>query len=528
MSDALNPVKPTTEFRPGTRGGRNADKQVDMSNLMFGKVQPQAVPVEEAVLGALMLDRDAFSYVMDHLKPEVFYLDAHRLIYEAMMRLFQGGHPVDILTVSEELKKMGKLDLAGGSYYLVQLTQKVTSAANIEFHARILEQKYMQREVIRTSTLAIRDAYEDTVDVFDLLDMAENNLFQIAQNSLSRPYEHIGLLAGRTEKMIELISQREDGLTGVPSGFTQIDRLTNGWQSSDLIVLGARPSMGKTAFTLALARNAAMDFKKGVAIFSLEMASEQLVQRVISMESGLSSSVLRHGKLKEYEWTQLHKTVEKLSEIPIYIDDTAGINIYELRAKARRLKKQYNIELIIIDYLQLMTASSDSRNSNREQDISNISRSLKSLAKELKVPVVVISQLSREVEKRGGYKKPVLSDLRESGAIEQDADLVLFLYRYDYYGFKKDEQGYDTDNITEVIIAKHRNGPLDTIRLRFMKEYGRFQDVDDDYFSKPESPSGNYQDPFAPMGTLTPPDNFIQMSSRINREVDEDDDHPFA
>ncbi|HPI09071.1 MAG TPA: replicative DNA helicase, partial [Saprospiraceae bacterium] len=398
----------------GQRRQRPATGADNLSNYVFGKVQPQAIPLEEAVLGALMLDRDALPMVMDSLRPESFYLEAHQHIYRAIIRLFERSNPVDLLTVTEELRSGGELDKVGGPYYLVELSNRVASAANIEYHARIIAQKHIQRELISVSTKTIKNAYEDTTDVFDLLDDAEKGLFAITQNNLSRSYESMGTLSSKVLKMIEEVSKKTDGLTGVPTGFTDLDRLTSGWQPSDLIIVAARPGMGKTSFVLAVALNASRDFNKGVALFSLEMASTQLVQRLISMEAEISGSKMRNGKLEDYEWQQLQSTVEKLNTVPIYIDDTPAINIFELRAKCRRLKQQHDIQLVIIDYLQLMTGGGEStKNGNREQEISSISRALKSLAKELRVPVIALSQLSRAVETRGGSKRPQLSDLRE-------------------------------------------------------------------------------------------------------------------
>ena len=405
------------DFRSGTNRSktqRNGTGGEGLSNYVFGKVQPQALPLEEAVLGALMLDREALPVVMDILRPESFYHEAHQHIYRAIIRLFERSNPVDILTVTEELRKTGELDRVGGSYYLVDLTNRVASAANIEYHARIIAQKHIQRELIQVSTRTIKDAYEDTTDVFTLLDDAEKGLFAITQNNLSRTFESMGSLSSRVLKQVEELSTKTDGLTGVPSGFTDLDRITSGWQPSDLVILAARPGMGKTSCVLAMALNAARDFGKGVALFSLEMASTQLVQRLISMESEIAGSKMRNGKLEDYEWQQLQTTVERLSSVPIFIDDTPGINIFELRAKCRRLKMQHNIQLVIIDYLQLMTgASENTRNANREQEIAGISRALKNMAKELNVPVIALSQLSRAVEVRGGSKRPQLSDLRE-------------------------------------------------------------------------------------------------------------------
>ncbi|MBL7825942.1 MAG: replicative DNA helicase [Saprospiraceae bacterium] len=404
---------------------RNAQGNDSLSNFVFGKVQPQALQLEEAVLGALMLDRDALPLVMDILRPESFYKEGHQMIYRAVVRLFERSNPVDLLTVTEELKKSGELDKAGGAYYLVELTHRVASAANIEYHARIIAQKHIQRELIHVSTNVIRDAYEDTTDVFNLLDDAEKGLFAITQNNLSRSYESMGTLSAKVLKQIEEMTLKGDGLTGVPTGFTDLDRLTSGWQPSDLIIIAARPGMGKTSMVLAVALNAARDFNKGVALFSLEMASTQLVQRLISMEAEISGSKMRNGKLEDYEWQQLQTTVERLSSVPIFIDDTPAINIFELRAKCRRLKQQYDIQLVVIDYLQLMTGVSEGKGGgNREQEIASISRALKSLAKEINVPVIALSQLSRAVEMRGGSKRPQLSDLRESGCLTADTLLV--------------------------------------------------------------------------------------------------------
>ncbi len=414
-----DPGKSDKKVAGGLRS-RSTRRGEDLSNYVFGKVQPQAIPLEEAVLGALMLDKEALTVVLDILRAESFYLDAHQLIFRAILRLFERSQPVDLLTVTEELKKQGELEAAGGPYYLVQLTDKIGSAANIEYHARIIAQKYIQRELINVSTKIIRDAYEDTTDVFDLLDNAEQGLFQIAQQNMSRGYEDMGSLASKLRKQLDELRNREDGLTGVPTGFTDLDRLTSGWQPSDLIIVAARPGMGKTAFTLSLAKNAAADFSKGVAVFSLEMSNVQLVQRLVSMEAEISSTKLRNGQLEDYEWQQLQTAIERLSEIPIYIDDTPGINIFELRAKCRRMKMQHDIQMIVIDYLQLMSGGSDNQRGNREQEVSAISRALKGLAKELSVPVIALSQLSRAVEVRGGSKRPQLSDLRESGCLTGD------------------------------------------------------------------------------------------------------------
>lgn len=471
------------------------------------------MPLEEAVLGAIMLDKDALPIVLDILKPNSFYAEIHQIVYRSMLSLFEKSHPIDLLTVTEELKRAGELDKIGGPMFLVSLTNRVASAANIEYHARIIAQKHIQRELIRVSTLIIQDAYEDTTDVFQLMDDAERNLFSITEHSLTRSFESMGSLSSRLLKQIEDLSRKKDGLTGVPTGFVELDRITSGWQPSDLVIMAARPGMGKTSFVLSLARNAAVEFGKPVALFSLEMSSVQLVQRLVSMESEVYASKLRNGQLEEYEWTVIQQTIEKLSAAPIFIDDTPGINIFELRAKCRRLKMQHNIELIVIDYLQLMSGTGESsRGGNREQEVSNISRSLKGLAKELNVPVIALSQLSRAVETRGGAKRPQLSDLRESGSIEQDADIVSFIYRPEYYSINEDEEGHSLKGIAEIIIAKHRNGSLGTVKLRFVDHFAKFNELDDPHFNEL---------PFDAPETVAS-GQVITRSSRMN-----DEDIPF-
>jgi replicative DNA helicase len=484
----------------------------DLSNYVFGKVQPQAVPLEEAVLGALMIDKDALSVVLDIIRAESFYLDAHQYIFQAMLRLFERSQPIDLLTATEELKKSGDLEAVGGPAYLAELTNRVASAANIEYHARIIAQKHIQRELIGVSTKIIRDSFEDTTDVFQLLDDAEQGLFSIAQQNMRRSYESISSLATKAIKQLEELKNKEHGLTGVPTGFTELDRLTSGWQPSDLIIVAARPAMGKTSFVLSMARNAAVDFGKGVALFSLEMSGIQLAQRLISMEAEISGSKMRHAQLEEYEWQQLQSAITRIGEAPIFIDDTAGINVFELRAKCRRMKLQHDIQLIIIDYLQLMSGGADNQRGNREQEVSAISRALKGLAKELNVPVIALSQLSRAVEVRGGTKRPQLSDLRESGSIEQDADIVSFIYRPEYYGIMEDEEGHSLKGVSEIIVAKNRHGAAKNVKLRFIEEYARFSDLDDPNFD--DLPGDTFEGPYT--GVITRP-------SRMN----EDEDIPF-
>ncbi|PXX96188.1 replicative DNA helicase [Marinifilum breve] len=447
-------------------------------DLEYGKVPPQAVELEEAVLGALMLEKDAIISVGDLLKVDSFYKDAHQKIYKAIMNLSTKEEPIDILTVTEELKREGTLDDVGGPFYITQLTNRVASAAHIEFHARIIAQKHIQRELIRVSSDIQNQAFDDSIDVADLLDKAQQEVFDIAEGNIKKESAHIRPLADEVINQIVEAGKRPDGLSGVPSGFTALDRMTSGWQKSDLIIIAARPSMGKTAFVLSMTRNMAVEHKAPIAIFSLEMGGDQLVKRMISSETELGSEKLRNGKLEDFEWEQLHVKIKDLVDAPIYVDDTPGLSIYELRSKCRRLKAKYDIGCVIIDYLQLMTAGSDMRG-NREQEVSLISRQLKIIAKELNIPVIALSQLNRGVEQRtGDAKKPMLSDLRESGAIEQDADMVLFIHRPERYGITEDAEGNSLIGIADIIIAKHRNGAVGDIQLRFRNQLARFMDLE--------------------------------------------------
>lgn len=443
-----------------------------------GKLPPQAIELEQSILGALMLEKDALIGVIDILKPNNFYEPAHQEIYHAILQLFNASAPIDIRTVVNQLRKEGKLDLVGGAYYVKTLTDRITSAANIEFHARAVIEYAIKRQLIEIATDIHKHAYEDTTDVFMLLDHAEQALFGVTESNVRRNYVDMGTLLGEAIKDLEAKRNHKDGLTGIPSGFIALDRLTSGWQKSDLVIVAARPGMGKTAFMLSLLRNAAIEHKHPVAIFSLEMASLQLVNRLIAAEAELESEKIKKGSLAEHEWQQLIHKTSQLSQAPIYIDDTPALSIFELRTKCRRLKAKHDVRLIVVDYLQLMSGEATKASTNREQEIAHISRSLKSLAKELNVPIIAPSQLSRAVETRGGDKRPVLSDLRESGAIEQDADMVLFLYRPEYYGITEDESGNPTQGVTEVIIAKHRNGSLDSVSLKFIGKYTKFTDLD--------------------------------------------------
>jgi replicative DNA helicase len=488
----------------------------DTNPLDYGKLPPQVKELEEAVLGAVMIEQNAINEVIDILKEDSFYVDAHQRIWRAIKLLFANQAPVDLLTVTEQLKKNGDLEAVGGAFYVAQLTNKVGSAANVEYHARIIAEKQIQRALITTSTEIIKEAYEDSTDVFELLDKAEKNLFSIAENNLKRNSEDIASLLMSELKEIDVrMNNSEDHLNGVASGFFDLDKATGGWQKSDLIIVAARPAMGKTAFTLALARNAAVDHRKPVAFFSLEMSSAQLVQRLISMETQISADKIRKGTLQPYEYTILTSKIDSLKNASIFIDDTPAINVFELRAKCRRLKQQHDIQMVVIDYLQLMSGTVEGKGGgNRENEISQISRALKGLAKELGIPVIALSQLSRAVETRGGTKRPILSDLRESGAIEQDADIVIFLYRGEYYGQDVDEDGQSTQGVAEIIIAKHRNGPVTTVRTRFIANLAKFENLDeikasDEYI---EMQDGNQKRVFK------------KLSSKIN---DEEDDAPF-
>ncbi|WP_243472397.1 replicative DNA helicase [Winogradskyella sp. MH6] len=465
--------------QPNPIQGYKVDKSTIIS-LEKGKIPPQAIDLEEVVLGAMMIDKKGVDEVIDILSPEAFYKDAHKYIFEAIFKLFENSEPIDLLTVSSQLKKDEKLEMVGGDFYLISLTQRVSSSAHIEFHARIILQKYIQRSLIKISNEIIEEAYDETKDVFDLLDNAEAKLYEVTQGNVKKSTETAQSLVIQAKKKIEEISNKE-GLSGIPTGFDKLDKLTSGWQPSDLIIVAARPGMGKTALTLTMARNIAVDFNQPVAFFSLEMSSVQLITRLISSETGLSSEKLRTGKLEKHEWEQLNVKVKTLEKAPLYIDDTPSLSIFDLRAKARRLASQYGIKMIMIDYLQLMTAGGSQKGGNREQEISMISRNLKALAKELNVPVIALSQLSRAVETRGGSKRPLLSDLRESGAIEQDADIVSFIYRPEYYKIDEwdDEERSPTEGQGEFIVAKHRNGGLENIRLKFIGHLGKFDNLDD-------------------------------------------------
>jgi replicative DNA helicase len=462
-----------------------------------------------------MLEKNALTSVVEFLRPEHFYREQHQQIYQAILDLFKSSEPVDMRTVVAQLRKNGTLEVVGGAFYIAELTSRVSSAANIEYHARIIIELAIKRELIQISSRIQQEAYEDTNDVFELLDKTEQSIFKISDSNLRKNYDSMHSLMHKAIKELQEKKNHKDGLTGVPTGFSRLDRITSGWQKADLVIIAARPGMGKTAFVVSAMRNAAVDFKHPVAIFSLEMSSVQLVNRLISAEAELESEKLKKGNLEQFEWAQLIHKTDRLSSAPIFIDDTPALSILELRAKCRRLKAEHNISLIIIDYLQLMKGEPGG---NREQEIASISRALKGIAKELDVPVIALSQLSRGVETRGGDKRPQLSDLRESGSIEQDADIVMFLYRPEYYKITVDEDNNPTQGMAEVIVAKHRNGSLDTVKLKFIGKYTKFGDY--------EMPSSD-SNPFSGMITRGSRLNDLNEDTPPPPTTDEPEDMPF-
>ncbi len=490
----------------GTTRGRQEKKKSVVIIPEGGRIPPQSLEMEEAVLGAAMLEVDAARTVVDMLRPEVFYSEAHQKIFGAVVEISKRDEPVDLLTVTSELKRAGRLEEAGGALYLTELTSRIVSAANIEYHARIVLQKYIQRELIRAATTIQNLVYEDTLDVTELLDRSEDELFQIAEGNIKHEVAPLHEVIKQSLAEIEELGKKEDALVGTPSGFTKLDRLTSGWQKSELVIIAARPSMGKTAFALTMARNIAVDHNRKVVIFSLEMSAIQLVNRLIVAETEIPGEKIKNGRLSSEEWSLLESRIKALTEAPVYIDDTPAISVFELRAKCRRLKAQGKLDLIIVDYLQLMTGPPDS--GSREQEVSSISRSLKSIAKELSVPVLALSQLNRSVETRTGNKKPMLSDLRESGAIEQDADMVVFIHRPEKMGLHQFEDGQPTKGHADIILAKNRNGPTDEVVLFFREDRATFVEPEEfgPEMAFPDMPGG---------GVFT-------MKSKMNDDISSD------
>lgn len=468
---------------------KSARPNYDLEKLKSSTKQPpSAVEVEMAVLGAMMIDEEAVPKAIEILKTDSFFDKRNATIFSAISSLYEGGEPIDTVSVYEEIKKEGKLDDVGGAAYISKLTQDVSSAANIDYHARVVMEKWILRRLISSSMDIATLAYEGRDDVFDLLDAAETKIFQISEEGIKESFTSMDKAVKEAWELIEAIHAKKISTFSVPSGFAELDELLGGFQKSDLIIIAARPSMGKTAFAMSAARNSAMDHNVPIGVFSLEMATNQLVTRLISAEARINAHSLRTGKFKAEDGAKVSRIIHKLSKAPIYIDDTPGISILELRAKARRLKNEKKIGLLIIDYLQLINPSYNL--DSREREISTISRSLKALAKELNIPVIALSQLNRQVETRTD-KRPQLSDLRESGSIEQDADVVIFINRPEVYGITQftgeDMRGESTEGVAEVIIGKQRNGPIGEVRLRFIKDYARFENLER-FRVLPESP----------------------------------------
>jgi len=471
--------KTSTSRRPRKDAAATAPQQDD-----FGRLQPQDIEIEKTVLGALMVEQDAYAEVAEILRPSSFYDHRHQLIFEAVRDLQIEQRPVDILTVMDALRSRGTLEEVGGPYYISQLSSMVSSAAHLEYHARIIAQKALARELISYSSDIQKRAFDATQDVDVLMQEAEGKLFELSQRNMKKDYTPINPVIDEAMEMLKRAAAQTGGLSGITSGYRELDKITAGWQNSDLIILAARPSMGKTAMALSMAKNIAIDNRIPMAFFSLEMSNVQLVNRLISNVCEIPGDKLKTGQLEQYEWGQLDVKSKEMYDAPLYIDDTPSLSVFELRTKARRLVREHDVKIIMIDYLQLMNASGMAFNS-RQEEVSKISRSLKGLAKELNIPIIALSQLNRSVEQRDQKnspegKRPQLSDLRESGAIEQDADMVLFIHRPEYYHIYEDAQGRDLHGLAEIIIAKHRNGAVGDVYLSFINKFARFQNVDDE------------------------------------------------
>lgn len=494
---------------------RRAKKSTNTEGIddSLGRVQPQARDFEEAVLAALMIEKDAYSVVSDILSPESFYVHNHQIIYEAIVSLASKQEPIDILTVAEELRRTGNLEKVGDAVFLVSLSEKIASAAHIEYHARIIAQKYLARQLISFSSNVAGRAFDDATDVEDLMQEAESELFELSQRNVKKDVVQINPVIKEAMHLLQIASSRTEGLSGLQTGFTDLDKITSGWQNSDLIIIAARPAMGKTAFVLSMAKNMAVDYQYPVALFSLEMSNVQLVNRLIVNTCEIRGEKIKNGQLADYEWEQLDYKIKELYDVPLYIDDTASLSVFELRTKARRLVREKGVKIIIIDYLQLMNANGMNFGS-REQEVSMISRSLKGLAKELNIPIIALSQLNRGVEGRTGAegKRPQLSDLRESGAIEQDADMVCFIHRPEYYKILEDDAGNSLAGLAEIIIAKHRNGATGDVRLTFKSEFARFQNISDSsnpYHHEFTSQINGQQNPPMPLDNHLPKDENL-------------------
>ena len=446
----------------------------------LGHLQPQALEIEKAVLGALMIDKDAYAIVCEILRPESFYEPRNQMVYTAIRDLSMDEKPVDMLTVADQLAKTGKLEQVGGPGYIAELSSGVATSANIEYHANIIAQKSLARQLISFASSIQTKAFDETIDVEDLMQEAEGSLFELSQHNMKKDYTAIDPVIAQAVKGIQDAAKNTDGLTGVSTGYFKLDDITSGWQASDLVIIAGRPAMGKTSFALSMAKNIAADLRIPMAFFSLEMSNVQLVNRLISNACEIQGSKILNGQLQRDEWERLDKNINNLLGAPLYVDDTPGLSVFELRTKARRLVREHGIKLIMIDYLQLMNANG-MRFSSRQEEVSTISRSLKGLAKELNIPILALSQLNRGVESREGLegKRPQLSDLRESGAIEQDADMVLFVHRPEYYHIYQDDNGRDLHGMAQIIIAKHRKGATGDVLLTFRGEFTRFENPED-------------------------------------------------
>ena len=517
----------------------NFAKELSISD---GKMPPNAIEFEKLVIGTFLIDKKGLDYSIDLLTSEVFYDPRHQEIFGAIVKLFEGNHPVDLMTVIQELKKTDRLGLAGGDHYIIDLTMGVSSSAHIEYHVRVILEKFILRSLINVSANVIDSSYKESTDVFELLDKAEQSFFEITNGTIKKGFDTANTLVTQAIETIKALKDKE-GISGIPSGFKDLDKETGGWQNSDLIIIAARPAMGKTAFLLSMARNIAVEHNIPLALFSLEMASIQLITRMIASETGISSDKLRKGQMSDEEWQRLFSNVSALENAPLYIDETPSLSVFDFRAKCRRLVMQHGVKIIMVDYLQLMTANSGKGGAgNREQEIAMISRSLKAIAKELNVPVIALSQLSRSVETRPG-KRPMLSDLRESGAIEQDADIVSFIFRPEYYKiatWDNDEDGGETstENQAELIIAKHRNGATADVRMSFHKNIAKFADLDlfggggygyqSSNFGQQDTPGG-----FEKIKTTIDPGAAFDLPSKQNlsgssmNDLDDDDDFQF-
>ena len=466
-----------------------AKKSID--NTSYAHLQPQALEVERAVLGALMNDRDAYAVVCEILSPESFYEQRNQLIYSAIRDLSLAEKPVDVLTVTDELERQGCLDKVGGAIYIADLSNKVASSANIEYHARIIAHKFLARQLISFASEIETKAFDGSMDIDDLMQEAEGSLFELSRRNMKKDYTQIDPVISNAVEVIQKAAANKDGLTGVPTGYHKLDNITSGWQASDLVIIAGRPAMGKTSFALSMAKNIAADYKVPMAFFSLEMSNVQLVNRLISNCCEIQGSKILNGQLKPDEWERLDKRLNNLIGSPLYVDDTPGLSVFELRTKARRLVRDHGVKIIMIDYLQLMNANG-MRFSSRQEEVSTISRSLKQIAKELDIPILALSQLNRGVESREGLegKRPQLSALRESGAIEQDADMVLFVHRPEYYHIYQDENGRDLHGMAQIIIAKHRKGATGDVLLNFRGEFTRFENPEDTSSNLNNAPIG--------------------------------------